>query len=516
MDKPKHAELWGNNTRVIDGPRQPESQQATFVLILLRGWAPGRTWPLRGGVVLGRDPTCAVAIESDSASRQHAKIVRRADGQWSIVDLRSRNGTRVNGVPVDNQILQEGDRIQLGARCIFKFARQDALEQQLVQTQKMVAVGGLAAGVAHDYNNVLQIIMANASVLLEGEIREQTLSKDERVAFLQGITDAARRAANVTRKLLDFAGKGDDWNPNADLSEAVTGTLKMAEPSLGSEIVIRSDIQQDVAIEGDAGAISQALLNLLVNARDAMDGSGEIRVHLRARELDEDGSLALHPGLYSGTWAELKVTDAGVGIPEELRARVFEPFFTTKTVGEGTGLGLAMVDGIVRRHGGVVVLKSSPGLGTTFRIFLPARIQKAPARRLRRTASADGRRLLIVDDDHAVRRATAALLSRAGYRLLEASGGREAIDLYQTRGSEIDLILLDLSMPGMGGLETLRILRKFDPEVRVVVCSGYSEDKVQDVLREGALGFLPKPYGLAELTEAVRSADNAKPHSPAI
>jgi len=500
---------WDDKTRIVDPPPDTDERSDDYVIVMLRGWAPGRSWPLRGSVMVGRDPNCSVSIEDDSVSRRHGRFIRRSDGSWVVQDLDSRNGTLVNGHPVMTRILAEGDRIQFGETVIFKFSRQDALERQLAETQKMVAVGRLAAGVAHDYNNVLQVVLANASLLLHAELQNRALSRDDRISFLQGIHVAASKAATVTRQLLDFAGQRSQWHTRTDLSDAVRGTLKMAGASMGGEVEIESDIQEDVAIEGDPGAISQAMLNLLVNARDAMPDGGKIQVSLSVRRLTDADASLLHPGLHSGLWADLSVADCGEGMPEDVRARIFEPFYTTKLVGQGTGLGLAMVDGIVRRHGGHIAVDSEPDRGTIFHLYLPARLEAPQPVPSAATISSDGRSILVVDDDDAVRAATVSILDRAGYRPLQADGGEAAMEVYAQLGQNIDLVLLDLAMPGMSGMDTLLSLRRIDPDVKVVVCSGYGQDQVQKLLKAGALGFLPKPFSTDQLNQAVREADIA-------
>jgi len=507
--KDAKADDWSGPTRILDDDSDLDDTPGTFVLVMLRGTSPGRSWPLVDAAVLGRDRACTIAIDDDSVSRRHCKIVRWPSGDWVVQDLESQNGTLVNRQPIGAHALQDGDRIHLGKSVILKFTKQDALERQLVETQKMVAVGRLAAGVAHDYNNVLQIILANASLMHHAALRNQQMSRDEQLEFLEGIQDAARKAAAVTRQLLDFAGKQDGWATQTDLTAAVRGTLKMASTSLGQDLTIEPTLQENVMVEGDPSAISQAILNLLVNARDATSEDGVIRVHLELHTLDDATAFRRHPSLYAGNWAELSISDSGVGMPDDVRERIFEPFYTTKMIGEGTGLGLAIVDGIVRRHGGYIGVDSAPGKGTTFSVYLPARLEAAPLREERPTIHPDGRCVLVVDDDDDVRSATASVIRLAGYKPLQATGGRAAIDLYTERGRDIDLVLLDLAMPGMSGLDTLRVLRELDAEVKVVVCTGYGRHEVRELLQEGAQGFLSKPFNAQQLKTAILNCDLA-------
>jgi nitrogen-specific signal transduction histidine kinase len=375
------------------------------------------------------------------------------------------------------------------------------LESQLRQAQKMKAIGELAGGVAHDFNNLLAAILGSTTLL---KLRTQPEDRVFQAADL--IQQAAERAARLTSQLLGFAKLGKHQNVPVGLHYAIQEIVAFLSRTLDKRIVIRQQLRAEQAtVMGDPDQIQQLLLNITINARDAMPDGGELRFETAVVELDAE-YCRWHMGAAPGIYVMLAVTDTGHGIPREIQDRVFEPFFTTKEQGKGTGMGLAMVYGIVKNHGGTIRLYSEVGLGTTFKIYLPLATARMPySVSTGPLKSLVGRgRILLVDDEPFVRESSTALLQQLGYEVVTVEDGRQAVAYYRDHSDEIDLIILDLVMPRLGGRETFHALKSIDPSVRVVISTGYGHNEVvQALLDEGMAGFVPKPYNLRTLTEVL-------------
>jgi PAS domain S-box-containing protein len=377
-------------------------------------------------------------------------------------------------------------------------------EEQLRQSQKMEAIGTLAGGVAHDFNNILTGILGYAALLKRGAPAGDRIHKAADV-----IEKAAERGAGLTRQLLGFARRGKNQTIPVDLAESVREVMALLGRTVDKNIRIterRAGVP--VFVSGDPAQIQQVVLNLTVNARDAMPEGGDLVLSVDAVVLGESDCLRTM-GIAAGEYVRLSVGDTGCGIAEEHLPRIFEPFFTTKERGKGTGMGLAMVYGIVHNHGGGVRVDSTPGRGTTFEIYLPRVAAPAPTSGEAAPSSPEptvrgSGRILVVDDEEVVRQATVAFLEDLGYQVATADDGQSAVEHYAVHGGEIDLVLLDLVMPRMGGRECFRALKALDPAVRAVLCSGYGFNiAAQELLDEGVLEFLPKPYALGSLSEVV-------------
>jgi hypothetical protein len=439
------------------------------------------------------------AVSGGALAEMELRLAPR-DGRSLLVDLRT------------TEVDLGGERcVLLAARDITEKKR---LAEHLVQAQKMEAVGRLAGGIAHDFNNLLGAILGYASYL-----KRHVEPDDRRFKSVETIEAAAERAADLVQRLLSFARRGPadatPFSPNAMLEEMI----RLVARSIPENVRIEKSLALGLpAVEGDETQLQQAILNICLNARDAMPGGGVLSVET-ARAGPEDLPAALAaasgPGAVrkGGEYVLVRVRDTGVGMTADVRARIFEPFFTTKARGKGTGLGLASAYAIVKSHGGEIEVTSEPGKGTEFRVFLPAS-EREPAPERRDPALEGGVRgtVLVVDDEPSIRALTHDLLTDLGCDVVLAGSGPEALERYAELRGRIDLVVLDIVMPGMNGLETFRRLRRIDSEARVLVASGYSpEGMAADALREGALGFIHKPFRAAELASSVKAAIRAAP-----
>jgi len=384
-----------------------------------------------------------------------------------------------------------------------------SLEGQLLQAQKMESIGQLAAGVAHDFNNMLTIIQGHTSKLLA----DPTLAPAVQDATL-AVYGAAERAAGLTRQLLMFSRKNIMQPRPLNLHEVVANLNKMLGRLLGETIVLRFECSgEPTPIYGDAGMIDQILMNLAVNAHDAMASGGTLTIAVDECWVGPD-YLEHHPDARIGHFVRLQMTDTGCGMSAKVRARIFEPFFTTKEPGKGTGLGLATVFGIVKQHAGWIEVASEVGHGTTFTIFFPAS-NEAPATPAESPAAAapaagGSETVLVVEDELVLREMARDFLHDCGYRVLEANSGRQALQVWGEHRSEIDLLLTDMKMPeGMSGMELAEKMLSEQRALRVIFTSGYSDDIVSaETLERNNARFLPKPYSYADLTRVVRESLN--------
>lgn len=379
------------------------------------------------------------------------------------------------------------------------------LEMQLRQSQKMEAIGQLSAGVAHDFNNLMTIIQGNNSLVAEEE------DPAERQIFIAEINKATEKAAALTRQLL-LVGRQEIMNfREIDINDTIKQTLAMLQRIVGEDIDLRFQTPAyPLTVRADTGMITQILLNLTVNSRDAMPKGGQIIIDVSEKNFNE-GATDLQPGLKPGAYACISVSDTGPGIPREIQSRVFEPFFTTKDVGKGTGLGLATVFSIVQQHSGWINLYSEPGRGTTFRIHLPMipgpSVSGTEEEKEEATALPHGEEtILIVEDEMPIRKMLRAFLSKLGYSIIEAGTGHEALRVWQENAKKIDLLITDVVMPdGMNGIELARKLQEKKPDLKVIYSSGYSPDlmRSENANLEKRI-FVAKPYSLNELAQVVR------------
>jgi len=387
---------------------------------------------------------------------------------------------------------------------------QKALEAKFAQSQKMDAVGKLAGFVAHDFNNMLTAIIGFSDFLLQTH-----RPTDPAHADIMNIKSSANRAAGLVGKLLALARQQTLLVEPLQLGEVMTDLASLLKRSLGEKIELKLSSGRDLwYVKTDKLQIEQAVINLAVNAKDAMPDGG--RFTIRTRNVTERESQRLQkPGMLPGEYVEIEVSDTGTGMPADVMAKIFEPFFTTKEVGKGTGLGLATVYGIVKQTGGHIYPESTPGEGTTFRIYLPryhldekdqAVInERAEAKNRVQKADLTGAgRVLLVEDEDVVRSFAVRALTRQGYEVLEAADGLEALEVMEQYNGEIDIVVSDVVMPAMDGPTMLMEMRKTRPDIKIIFVSGYPNEAFQQALGEETFAFLPKPYSLPQLAAKVK------------
>lgn len=378
-----------------------------------------------------------------------------------------------------------------------------SLQTQLLQAQKMEAVGTLAGGVAHDFNNILQVALGFSELMLNDERLPAIMRAD-----IQKIYESARRGADLVKRLLTFGRKTEIKPQPLNLNRRIRELRKMLDRTLPKMIEIQLCLGENLdAINADPVQIDQILMNLAVNARDAMPDGGALAIETANVVLDEEYA-GTHLDAAPGRHVLLSVTDTGSGMNSETMEHIFEPFFTTKAVGQGTGLGLAVVHGIVQQHGGHIACFSAPGNGTEFRIYFPALASEGEWEEgIDGAMQSEGTEtILLVEDDEFIRDLGSRILAKAGYEVLAVSTGEEALEVYRQRGEEIGLVVMDLIMPEMGGKQCLEGLLRLNPSVKVIVASGYSaEESTKEALEAGAAGFVHKPYNVRQMLSAVRN-----------
>jgi two-component system cell cycle sensor histidine kinase/response regulator CckA len=434
------------------------------------------------------------SVRSGEPVPSHDTVRRRKDGTLiemsvAIMPIEARDGEVVGASKISHDI-----------------TRIKKLEAQCIEAQKMEAVGQLAAGVAHDFNNIVFVILGHSDLLMEELGPDHPAQKDARA-----IHQAAERAAGVTRQLLVFSRKQTVQPVALDLNEVVEGLEKMLRQLIDENIeltVVRGSHLGRV--KADAGYVGQVLMNLVINARDAMPGGGTLSITTSDATVDE-GDASTHPGAPPGEYVRLSVSDSGTGMTGAVQAHLFEPLFTTKPKGRGTGLGLATCQTIVKQSGGRIDVSSEVGKGTTFDVYFP-RLDQAPdaevtvssprTRSLPRGTEA----LLIVEDDPAVRHLASAVLKAQGYEVLVAANGQDGLRMaHDHKGAAIRLVIADVIMPLMGGKMMAEWLTSGDPSLKVLFTSGYTDDAIaQYGVLDPGVAFLPKPFTAATLIGKVR------------
>jgi PAS domain S-box-containing protein len=382
------------------------------------------------------------------------------------------------------------------------------LEEQLLQSRKMEAVGRLAGGVAHDFNNMLTAIMSYSELVLSEIGPDSALRPD-----MMEIVKASAKAAALTRKLLAFSRQQVLRPQLLDLNSTVSSVCTMMKRMLGKDVEVICRLASELwSVSADQTEIERVVMNLVLNSRDAMPDGGRLILETSNVMIDEEYA-STHADTAPGPYAMIAVTDTGSGMTREVRDKVFEPFFTTKEKGKGTGLGLPSVYGIIRQSGGFVWLYSEPGRGTTFKIYLPKSNTTVP---ISRQSPIQNRRvgpetILLVEDDLEVRQVAMRILKQNGYRVLEAGNGADALRICEDEGEDVDLIVTDIVMPEMGGSELAKKVRELKPEARILFTSGYTEDAaVRQSLLHAGEAFIEKPFTPGSLTKKTREALDSK------
>jgi signal transduction histidine kinase/CheY-like chemotaxis protein len=400
-------------------------------------------------------------------------------------------------VLVGGALLEEGN----GLVFALDISERNRLEEKLRQTAKLESLGILAGGIAHDFNNLLTGILGNSTLALD-----QTPPGSSIAELLRTVIQACERAAALANQILAYSGRGKFRLEHVNLPALVSETLTLIETALGRAVSLQLDIASDVPfVEGDSSQLQQVVMNLAINAAEAVDNKGEVSVRTGTLELDgkrHPNDIVPGPSALAGRYVFLEVRDSGPGMDQDTLQRIFDPFFTTKSAGRG--LGLAAVLGIVRNHKGVIRVASAAGGGTTFSVYLPVS-RRQPSENAPYLAHhlSRGGMVLVIDDEIYVRETVRRSLEAAGYTVICAADSAEAVQLFQSLGSQIELAIVDMTLPGEEGQEIVRRLRHYDPKLKVIATSGYAEAEVKEKFGDLMDGFLAKPYRSDHLCQAV-------------
>ena len=439
-------------------------------------------------------------------------------GHWRVATFITRSGQDVEIEMMEREVVDDGSpSTLLVARDMtnrqLMEVEKEKLEQQLRQSQKMEAVGRLAAGVAHDVNNILTAIVGHASLLKARSTSEQPVWQAGDV-----IEQAVHRGQQLTSQLLGFARQGKHHHVPVDVHGVIREVVALLSRTVDKSISLHETLHSTQPwVVGDPNQLHQVLMNLAINACDALAEGGTLSIST-ANEVVEEATARHIPGMTPGESLVISVKDSGVGIAPDVQSHIFEPFFTTKEKGKGSGMGLAMVYGIVKNHHGYVGVESDRGFGTTVKVYLPCianPVESQAAAPVSEPVSGQGH-ILVVDDEDVVASVAAELLEYLGYKATVASSGMEAVAYFQQYGDQVDLVLLDMVMEGMNGAECFKALRKMYPDLKVILCTGYDRNHaIQELLNRGVEGFIQKPYDLTELSQAVGQVLNGSMQSSA-
>ena len=398
-------------------------------------------------------------------------------------------------------------RVRYMTRSVQIMNAQKRLQAELQQAQKLEAVATLVGGLAHDFNNLLHVILSSAELI---QLNHPNLDRPS--GGLGDITEAVDRGSKLVRQLLTYSRKIKSEKRPIHLNDRVQQVTQLLQRTIPKMIEIECRLNEDLNwVSADSIQMEQVLMNLAINAKDAMPNGG--RLVIETANVEGSENVGLPPSTPDSLgWVRLTVSDNGHGMEKETRRQVFEPFFSTKAPGKGTGLGLSMVHGIIQNHDGKIVCRSKPGQGTVFHIYLPAveiaQQYASPAEKQNRVGGNEI--LLLVDDDETTLNTGKKQLEKAGYTVITATDGEKALKIYNAQKDAIDLILLDLMMPGMGGANCLQALLRLDPEVKVIITSGhYPEGQRLQIIEECARACLHKPYPSSRLLAAIRNVLDA-------
>ncbi len=458
--------------------------------------------PLEALFASDRRTALATVIEQMFAEGKALKNVEE--------QMRKQDGHPLN-VMLNSTLVFDDSGRTVNARIVARdITERKRMEGALLHAQKIDSIGNLAGGIAHDFNNILAAILGSASIM-----RRRLAARSNLRKYVEIIESSAMRGSSLTRQLLTFARKTETMVEPVDVNQVITETIELFRRSVTRGITIRTVLSTDqVTISGDSGQIQQAILNLLLNARDAMPGGGTLVITTDVTAADARTASqfsSVQPGLF----VTIRVEDTGHGIPPDIQNRIFEPFFTTKD--HGTGLGLSVVYGVIQNHGGFITMETTPGHGTTMSVFLPRVLAstqvRAQARRRRIPRGTE--QILIIDDELSVCEVAREMLTGQGYTVHLAHDGEAGVEFYRKRQGMIDLILLDINMPVMGGKEAFALLRALNPAVPIVIVTGYGREAVEtSAFSSEVNGFIQKPFQLDTLATKVRQVLDGKtiPH----
>jgi signal transduction histidine kinase len=450
-------------------------------IMALTGELAGRRFALDRKVQIGRDPEVEIHVPGNDVSRRHASIWRTDAGEYVVEDLKSRNGTLVNGKPVEVHILEFGDKLQIGSRTLFVFTQHQALEEELVRWQRIELVAEMTAGLVHDFNNYMTALLGYVQYI--EDFAPQTKTREELMALLNRclpvMEDAAKEGSNVARKVLTFARGSKRPQAPLPVGPVVEKAVALVRRTFDESIIVEQEIEEGLRVTGDKTELLQVLINLFLNARDAMPEGGTLRIEACTKILDEVQARELNLPM-TGEMAVIEVKDTGTGMEEETRKRIFEPLYTTKGKGKGTGLGLSMVSRIIENHGGQIRVESTPGAGTRFSIYLPVAVVTsdsyttlnttmvaAPAR----PAKSKGL-VLMLNDEERMRLRAARVAYAMGYDVLTADSVDEVFALYERYNNKIELVIFSLDFKGApSGDEVFDRLLRIDPDAGVLFTS---------------------------------------------
>jgi PAS domain S-box-containing protein len=446
--------------------------------------------------------------DSDKFSSVLMRIKERKGTNNIKIRVKSISGKYItfllNIAPIFDPSKKKNTGFIVLARDIDKMEKSDL---RLIRSQKMESIGKLAGGVAHDFNNFLQAILGYTDILLF-----DTDENSDKYEFIQKIKTAAKNAANITRQLLILSRQQEIELQALDINQEIIKINLLLKHSIPKMIDIKLDLSKDIKlIHGDPTQIQQIIMNLVINARDAMPNGGKILIRTQNTLLDKD-FCEIHTDLTPGEYCGIYISDDGIGMSKEILTHLFEPFYTTKSKEEGAGLGLSIVYNIVKKHRGTIQCYSESGIGTEFKIYLPSTDEEKIIQ-IDQTQFEDipkgSETILIIDDEKSILEYSTKILMKFGYKVVTATSGERGFEMYTksfSREKRIDLIILDLIMPGMGGMKCLEnIVSLWDPLAKIIISSGLSmDDDIDNVIKKGAKAFIKKPFNTAELLKLIR------------
>jgi PAS domain S-box-containing protein len=451
-----------------------------------------------------KEELCSIDIKTElyfaPADRESAALEEKLE-EMAVFRLRKKDGSEVWVEDHGSHVVDEHGTVLYHEGILRDVTERVRSERQLLQAQKLDGIGTLAGGIAHDFNNLLAMILGSAELL-----RKQTSENPLLKKYVDRIIEASERGASISRQLLIFSRPNQVELRAISLSHIILALEEMLQHFLPKTIVIETAIDADAdIIMGDAGQIHQALLNLALNASDAMSGSGTMVI--REGLLDEAMVRAKYPAQEAKQFIGVSISDTGIGIDASVIAKIFDPFFSTKERGNGTGLGLAIVHGIVKNHRGFIDVESTPGRGATFTLYFPVtdHTETAAPRKIVRPSAKTTGTILLVDDEIMIRELLTEFLEECGFVVMPASNGAEAIIMYEKYRTLIDLVITDLGMPEIGGEELYGHLKKIDEHVKVIVSSGYLDGSTKaDLIGIGVKDVLTKPYKFDDILHVIR------------